>query len=89
LPIEVQDERRIPRGGLRAQEKSQRRAIIRQIIEENGMHSVREFVQKLEARNIKASAATIHRDLIALGYQENDTRKKAGRPNTQPALFTE
>jgi hypothetical protein len=89
VPIEVQDERRIPRGGLRAQEKSQRHAVIRQIIEEAGMQSEREFVQKLEKRNIKASAATIHRDLIALGYQENDTRKKAGRPANQPALFDE
>jgi hypothetical protein len=89
VPIEVQDERRIPRGGLRAQEKSQRRAVIQQIIEEAGMQSVRDFVPQLEARNVRASAATIQRDLVALGYEETDTRKKAGRPANQPALFNE
>lgn len=89
LPIEVEDERRVPRGGLRAQEKSQRRAILKQTIEESGMHSEREFARLLETRGIEASAATIHRDLIALGYQESETRKKAGRPNSQPTLFEE
>ncbi len=80
LPVEVQDERHAPKGGHKGQATAARRLAIQTLIEKRGMLSEREFASELQAQGIDASAATVHRDLNALGYQDSAARKKAGRP---------
>lgn len=86
IPAEVADERRQPNGGARAIEKAVRRQAIETLIQTRGMLSEREFARELQTQGIDASAATIHRDLKALGYAESSARKKAGRPSEQMTL---
>lgn len=86
IPIEVQDERTIPRGGLRLQEKAQRHAVIQKLINERGMMSTRELVTELKESAFVSSVATVHRDLIELGYQENPARKRAGRKPSEQQM---
>ena len=81
VPVELQDERQATaKANGRAATTAKRRAAIQAIIETRGVLSEREFASELQAQGIDASAATVHRDLIALGYQNSDARKKAGRP---------
>ncbi len=81
LPVEVRDERNAAKSGTRASGTTARRAAIEAIIEARGMLSEREFASELQAKGINASAATVHRDLKAMGYQDSSARKKAGRPS--------
>ncbi len=87
IPIEVQDERRQPKGGARATAQAARQTAIETLIEEQGMLSEREFATQLQTQGIEAANATIHRDLITLGYQKSPTRKKAGRRSEQMTLL--
>jgi hypothetical protein len=89
LPAEVADERAIPKGGLRIQEKSQRRAEILKIINERGILSTREFQTELTTRGFTASHMTINRDLISLGFQDDEARKKAGRKATDQMTLSD
>lgn len=90
VPIEVQDERQLPKGGNRAQEKETRRAQIQALIHESGMLSARDFAAALKLRGIEASSPTIARDLIDMGHQKDAARKKAGRkPSDQMSFPTE
>jgi hypothetical protein len=86
VPVEIADERRQPKGGERATAKAARLQAIETIIQERGMLSVREFASELQAQDMDASKATVQRDLIALGLQDSDARKKAGRPSEQMTL---
>lgn len=91
LPAVVQDERAIPKGGKKEQEKSQRRATIQKIINERqgcGLLSTREFQAELSTRGFEASHMTINRDLEAMGYKTDPARQKAGRkPSSQMSLI--
>jgi hypothetical protein len=86
IPTEIADERRPAKGGNRATAKAERRQAIETLIQVRGMLSEREFARELQAQGMDASNATIHRDLIALGFQDTGTRKKAGRPSEQMTL---
>ncbi len=82
VPIQVQDERQATaKASGRTATTANRRAAIQALIETRGLLSEREFASELQAQGIDASAATVHRDLIALGYQNSDARRKAGRPS--------
>jgi hypothetical protein len=88
VPVQLQDERdATAKATGRTATTANRRAAIQVLIEKRGLLSEREFTNELKAQGIDASAPTVHRDLIALGFQNSDARKKAGRPqNDQLAL---
>ncbi len=87
VPVQLQDERQATAKATgRTATTATRRAAIQTLIETRGLLSAREFVTELRAQGIDGSAATIARDLNALGYQDSDARKKAGRPSDQMSL---
>ncbi len=90
IPIEIQDERAATAKATgRAASTTTRRAAINLLIETRGLLSEREFANALQAQGIDASAASVHRDLIALGLQDSTARKKAGRPKNEQMQLIE
>jgi len=88
VPNEVEEERKLPKGGARGVENKQRRILIKGLIETRGMLSEREFVAALSPYKFHPSRSTVRRDLIALGYQDSEQRKKAGRPTKRRDQMT-
>jgi hypothetical protein len=90
IPIEIQDERAATAKATgRAASTTTRRAAINLLIETRGLLSEREFANALQAQGMNASAASVHRDLIALGLQDSTARKKAGRPKNEQMQLIE
>jgi hypothetical protein len=88
VPDVVRQERKPPKGGIKAQQLKQRREFIADYVSSHPVPSCRKMAEILKAHGIQSNHQTVNEDYVFFGFTPADSsQRRAGRPAQQPQLL--